>query len=158
MHVLSACEGSVACIYFCINEDDMLNIMRDMRIALGSDGYGFSYDRSITRTNPHPRSFGTFPRFLELARDHRLMPLEDAVYKITGLPADILGLKDRGTLEEGRIADITVFDPEQVRDLSEYTDSVKKPAGIRHVLVGGTFALKDGAATGSRTGTVLKKV
>ena len=157
MHVLSACEGSVACIYFCINEDDMLNIMRDMRIALGSDGYGFSYDRSITRTNPHPRSFGTFPRFLELARDHRLMPLEDAVYKITGLPADILGLKDRGTLEEGRIADITVFDPEQVRDLSEYTDSVKKPAGIRHVLVGGTFALKDGAATGSRTGTVLKK-
>ena len=51
-----------------------------------------------------------------------------------------------------------VSDPEQVRDLSEYTDSVKKPAGIRHVLVGGTFALKDGAATGSRTGTVLKKV
>ena len=149
MHVLSACEGSVACIYFCINEDDMLNIMRDMRIALGSDGYGFSYDRSITRTNPHPRSFGTFPRFLELARDHRLMPLEDAVYKLTGLPADILGLKDRGTLEEGRIADITVFDPEQVRDLSEYTDSVKKPAGIRHVLVGGTFALKDGDAVTS---------
>ena len=88
---------------------------------------------------------------------HQLMPLEDAVYKLTGLSADILGLKDRGTLEAGRIADITVFDPEQVRDLSEYTDSVKKPAGIRHVLVGGTFALKDGAATGSRTGTVLKK-
>ena len=70
--------------------------MRDMRIALGSDGYGFSYDRSITRTNPHPRSFGTFPRFLELARDHRLMPLEDAVYKITGLPADIPGPEGPG--------------------------------------------------------------
>ena len=77
----SACEGSVACIYFCINEDDMLNIMRDMRIALGSDGYGFSYDRSITRTKPHPLAASALSRFLELARDHRLMPLEDAVYK-----------------------------------------------------------------------------
>ena len=158
VHALDCCGGRVACIYFSIDEGDMLNIMKDMDIAVGSDGYGLSFDRSITITDPHPRSFGTFPRFLRLVREHQLMPLEDAVYKITGLPADILGLKDRGTLEEGRIADITVFDPEQVRDLSEYTDSVKKPAGIRHVLVGGTFALKDGAATGSRTGTVLKKV
>ena len=157
MHVLSACEGSVACIYFCINEDDMLNIMRDMRIALGSDGYGFSYDRSITRTNPHPRSFGTFPRFLELARDHRLMPLEDAVYKITGLPADILGLRDRGTLAEGRIADITVFDAERVRDTSEFTDSVRKPEGICHVLVGGEFALRQGRSAGGRKGAVIRR-
>ena len=157
MHVLSACEGSVACIYFCINEDDMLNIMRDMRIALGSDGYGFSYDRSITRTNPHPRSFGTFPRFLRLVREHQLMPLEDAVYKLTGLPADILGLRDRGTLAEGRIADITVFDAERVRDTSEFTDSVRKPEGICHVLVGGEFALRQGRSAGGRKGAVIRR-
>ena len=131
--------------------------MRDMRIALGSDGYGFSYDRSITRTNPHPRSFGTFPRFLELARDHRLMPLEDAVYKLTGLPADILGLRDRGTLAEGRIADITVFDAERVRDTSEFTDSVRKPEGICHVLVGGEFALRQGRSAGGRKGAVIRR-
>lgn len=157
MHVLSACEGSVACIYFCINEDDMLNIMRDMRIALGSDGYGFSYDRSITRTNPHPRSFGTFPRFLRLVREHQLMPLEDAVYKLTGLPADILGLRDRGTLAEGRIADITVFDAERVRDTSVFTDSVRKPEGICHVLVGGEFALRQGRSAGGRKGAVIRR-
>ena len=147
----------MACIYFCINEDDMLNIMRDMRIALGSDGYGFSYDRSITRTNPHPRSFGTFPRFLRLVREHQLMPLEDAVYKLTGLPADILGLRDRGTLAEGRIADITVFDAERVRDTSEFTDSVRKPEGICHVLVGGEFALRQGRSAGGRKGAVIRR-
>ena len=91
LEVLARCEGGVACIYFCIDEGDMLRIMRDMRIAVGSDGYGFSFDRTITRTNPHPRSFGTFPRFLRLVREHQLMPLEDAVYKLTGLPAQILG-------------------------------------------------------------------
>lgn len=71
--------------------------MSDMDICVGSDGYNFSYDRSITRTDPHPRSFGTFPRFLRLVREHKLMPLEDAVHKITGLPAQILGLADRGS-------------------------------------------------------------
>ena len=76
----------------------MLRIMSDMNICVGSDGYNFSYDRTITCTDPHPRSFGTFPRFLRLVREHELMPLEDAVYKITGLPAQILGLTDRGIL------------------------------------------------------------
>lgn len=156
-HVLAACEGSVACIYFCISEQDMLNIMSDMRIAVGSDGYGFSFDRSITKTNPHPRSFGTFPCFLRLTREHKLMPLQDAVYKITGLPANILGLNDRGTIEEGKIADITVFDGENVRDISDYMDSVRAPEGIFHVLVNGELALRDGAATGSRGGCVLRK-
>ena len=157
LEVLARCEGGVACIYFCIDEGDMLRIMRDMRIAVGSDGYGFSFDRTMTRTNPHPRSFGTFPRFLRLVREHQLMPLEDAVYKLTGLPAQILGLTDRGVLQEGAAADVTVFDPDRVADRSEYTDSVKKPAGIPYVLVGGQPAVWDGAASGSRTGGVLIK-
>lgn len=83
------------------------------------------------------------------------MPLEDAVYKLTGLPAQILGLKDRGVLKEGAMADLTVFDPDSVADQSEYTDSVKQPLGIPYVLVGGTAAIWKGSATGSRTGGVL---
>lgn len=157
MKVLAACDTSVACIYFSINEEDMMRIMKDMRISVGSDGYGFSYDRSITTTNPHPRSFGTFPGFLRIARENQLMPLEDAVYKLTGLPASFLGMKDRGTLEVGKVADITVFDGEHVRDGSTFLESVKKPVGIDHVLVGGVFALRDGAATGAKNGTVLLK-
>ena len=157
VHALDCCGGRVACIYFSIDEGDMLNIMKDMDIAVGSDGYGLSFDRSITITDPHPRSFGTFPRFLRLVREHQLMPLEDAVYKLTGLPADILGLRDRGTLAEGRIADITVFDAERVRDTSEFTDSVRKPEGICHVLVGGEFALRQGRSAGGRKGAVIRR-
>ena len=83
------------------------------------------------------------------------MPLEDAVYKLTGLPAQILGLTDRGVLREGAAADVTIFDPDHVTDRAEYTDSVKQPAGIPYVLVGGRAALWNGAATGSRTGGVV---
>lgn len=157
IRVLEQCGSSVACIYFCINKEDMLRIMSDMDICVGSDGYNFSYDRSITRTDPHPRSFGTFPRFLRLVREHKLMPLEDAVHKITGLPAQILGLADRGILREGAAADITVFDPEEVRDCSEFTDSVKAPEGIHYVLVGGNVVLQNGRSMECRTGGVLKK-
>ena len=85
------------------------------------------------------------------------MSLEDAVYKITGLPAEILGVKDRGVLKVGAVADITVFDAENVRDTATFLDSVKKPEGIHHVLVGGEFALRDGVATGVNRGTVLLK-
>jgi N-acyl-D-amino-acid deacylase len=155
MHVLTACGGSVACIYFCINEDDMLNIMKDLRISVGSDGYGFSFDRAITASSPHPRSFGTFPRFLRFVRERALMPLEDAVYKMTGLPASVLGLADRGVIREGAVADLTVFDWNTVTDTAEFTDSVRAPKGIDHVIVAGRVALKNGAATHSRTGGAL---
>lgn len=157
IHLLDVCEGSVACIYFCIQEEDMLRIMKDMRISVGSDGYGFSYDRSITRTNPHPRSFGTFPRFLQLTREKELMPMEDAIYKLTGLPAEILGLKDRGTVEEGSIADLVVLDWENVRETSEFLNSVRQPEGVCHVLVGGGFALRDGQITPLRNGGVIQR-
>ena len=157
LYTLAECDAGVSAIYFCIDEGDMLRIMQDLRIAVGSDGYGFSFDRSITRTTPHPRSFGTFPRFLRLARERLGMPLEDAVYKLTGLPAQILGLTDRGVLREGAAADVTIFDPDHVTDRAEYTDSVKQPAGIPYVLVGGRAALWNGAATGSRTGGVVTK-
>lgn len=157
MTVLAECKTAVACIYFSINEEDMMLIMKDMRICIGSDGYGFSYDRSITHTNPHPRSFGTFPGFLRIVRESGLMPLEDAVYKLTGLPASFLGIKDRGTLEVGKVADLTVFDSEHIRDTATFLDSVRKPEGVAHVIVAGQFALRDGEATGEKKGTVLLK-
>ena len=134
----------------------MLNIMKDMRISVGSDGYGFSFDRTITTAaNPHPRSFGTFPRFLRTVRERGLMPMQDAVYKMTGLPASVLGLSDRGVIREGAAADLTVFDWNTVTDTAEFTDSVRAPKGLEHVVVNGTVALKNGLATHSRTGGAL---
>ena len=148
-------RGEVACNYFCVSPDDILTIMKDLRIAVGSDGVNYPYDKGILDEAVHPRSYGTFPRFLQTVREHKLMPIEDAVYKITGLPAQILGLKDRGILAPGMAADITVFDEKTVTDRSTYLDAMQKPAGISHVIVNGVPALLNGERTGSGTGGVL---
>ena len=153
--VLLDCEAAVACVYFSMDEQDVRTIMRDMRIAIASDGYSLSYDRSITTSVPHPRNFGTFPRFLQMVREEKLMSLQDAIYKITGLPAETVGLRDRGILKAGKVADITVFDPNHVKNNSTFMESRVRPQGIIHVLVGGKFALRDGATTSSRNGSVL---
>jgi len=155
MHALLECEAAVSCCYFSISEDDVLTIMKDMNITVASDGYSFSFDRSITTSRPHPRSFGTFPRFLQTVRDNKMMPIEDAVYKMTALPAKILGLSDMGAIKAGNVADITVFDYATVADGSDYIDPIRKPAGIEHVMVNGGFALFNGAQTKERRGRVV---
>jgi len=157
LKVLIDCNTSVACVYFCMDEGDMLNIMKQMYICIGSDGYSMSYDPKFTKTNPHPRSFATFPQFFQIVREHNLMPVEDAVYKVTGLPAQILGLNDRGALREGNVADITVFDWNRFASRSTFLDSKVRPSGMHHVLVKGNFALRDGVVTDVRAGSVLLK-
>lgn len=152
--ILVRCNGTVKAIYFSMNEQDILTILKDMDISVGSDGYAFDYAMD---DNPHPRSFGTFPRVLRLNREQKLMPLQDAVYKMTGLPAKQLGMTDRGVLKSGYVADITVFDPEVVCDTSEFIRSVQKPKGIAHVLVAGVPVLSDGEQTDALPGAVLFK-
>ncbi len=152
--LLIDCAGEVSAIYYSLNLDDVLNIMKDMNIAIGSDGYNFTYNLNY---NPHPRSFGTFPRFLQMVRENNLMPIEDAIYKITGLPANILGLSDRGVLEVGNIADITVFDKDLIEDKSTFINPAVKPVGVEHVFVAGIPALLNGEQTEHRTGKVIFK-
>lgn len=152
--VLIECSGEISAIYYSLSLDDVLNIMKETDIAIGSDGYNFSYDLSY---NPHPRSFGTFPRFLQMVRENSLIPLEDAVYKITGLPAQIIQLPDRGVLKVGNVADITVFDFDEVKDRSTFTNSPVIPQGINHVFIAGVPALLDGVQTTNREGKILLK-
>ena len=83
------------------------------------------------------------------------MPIQDAVYKMTGLPASIMGLQDRGALREGMVADITVFDPETFASRSTFLESRERPVGMHHVIVNGKFALRDGVLTENREGSVL---
>lgn len=150
--VLIRCNGEVSSIYYSLNLGDILNIMKEMDIAVGSDGYNFSYDLSY---NPHPRSFGTFPRFLQMVRENNLMSVQDAVYKITGLPAEIINLADRGVLKVNNIADITIFDFNEVKDMSTFVNSPVKPVGIYHVFVSGVPALLNGVQTGNKGGKML---
>ncbi|MCR1897403.1 D-aminoacylase [Irregularibacter muris] len=152
--ILIQCEGHTAAIYYSLNVDDVLTIMKDLNIAVGSDGYNLSYDINY---NPHPRSFGTFPRFLKMVRENNLMPLEDAIYKITGLPGKILNLSNRGTLKVGNIADITVFGEKEVEDTATFDNPRAKPLGIYHVFVGGVPGILNGEQTSSKNGLILQK-
>ena len=153
--VILDCKAQVSCVYFSMSDEDVRVIMRDLAIAIGSDGYSLSYDPAITTSVPHPRNFGSFPAYLQMVIRENLLPLEDAVYKITGLPAEILRMTERGVLKAGNVADITVFDPKTVENKSTYMESRVKPAGIPHVLVGGQFALRDGVTTSVKSGSVI---
>jgi N-acyl-D-amino-acid deacylase len=132
-----------------------LNIMREQFICVGSDGYALPFDKGLISTNPHPRSFGTFPRFLQIIREQQLMSLEAAIAKITALPAEILGLKDRGVIAAGKKADFTIFDASKIADQSIYTDSLRKPSGINYVIIDGKIALEKGEQVGENFGRVL---
>ncbi len=154
IEILIKCNGEVSAIYFSLSLDDVLNIMKSMNIAIGSDGVDFSYDIGY---NPHPRSFATFPRFLQTVRENNLMPIEDAIYKITGLPSQILRLLDRGILKVGNVADITVFDYDLIKDMSTFSKSPVKPLGINHVFVNGKPILLNGEQTDNREGKIILK-
>jgi N-acyl-D-amino-acid deacylase len=105
---------------------------------------------------PHPRSFGTNPRVLgKYTREEKVLGLEDAVRKMTSLPAQVLGLKDRGLLREGYWADVVVFDADRVADMATYEDPKQYPKGIDYVLVNGAIVIDDGHHTGARPGRVV---
>lgn len=152
IQILLKGKGAVAAVYFSMDMGDIVNIMKSMEITVGSDGQDFGYDVGY---NPHPRSFGTFPRFLRMIRDENIMPIEDGIFKISGLPAMILGLEDRGILRKGNIADITVFDYDAVSDKASYIHSPVKPHGIHHVIVAGKPAILDDIPTENREGRFL---
>jgi len=137
-----------------MHEDDV-NYLLTKDIALGSDGIARPYDPSLNNGKPHPRAFGTFPRFLRLRRERNICPLETAIYRMTKKPADIAGLKGRGLLAPSCIADITVFDESKISDTATFKNPFQKPLGIVHVLMNGRFAVKDACQTGERLGDYL---
>ncbi|RSY79370.1 D-aminoacylase [Sphingomonas koreensis] len=136
--------------YFQMHEDDVRAIMRHEACMFGSDG--------LPRDPlPHPRLWGTFPRVLgHYARDAGLMPLEEAVRRMTGLSASTFGLADRGTIAPGMAADITVFDAARVADVATYPDPQRPSAGIAHVIVNGVVGWHS-AAPAARNGRFVRR-
>ncbi len=150
-------NGRVNAVYFSLGVSDLEGIISSPDVAVGSDGQVMSPDRDGLE-NVHPRSYGTFPRVLGLyAREKGLLPLETAVRKMTALPASILRLPDRGTIKPGFKADITLFDPATVIDTAGFDQPHRYPVGIPHVIVNGTFAVRDARLTGNGRGYVLRK-
>ena len=126
--------------------------------SIGSDGSAYATDGPLRRGNPHPRSFGTFPRVLGVyVRQLGLLRLEDAVRKMTSLNAAKLGILDRGLLRPGFFADLTLFDPETVIDRSTYEAPFQYSEGIEYVIVNGQVVLERGQHTGVRPGQVIRR-
>jgi len=154
--VLIRCKGRVMCIYHNMSMEDVLNIMSQRDVSVVSDGT--AYNLSNYGGKPHPRNIGTFPRFFRLVREHRLMPIEDAVYKVSGLPSTIMGTDDRfGFLKEGYDATITVFDPETITDHATYEEPTLKNEGIDYVFVAGEKVLDHGVITDARPGRCIRR-
>jgi N-acyl-D-aspartate/D-glutamate deacylase len=149
--------GSISTVYAHHTEEDMNLAMIQPWCSIGSDGYAYAIEGPLRQGNPHPRSFGTFPRVLGLySRERQLISLEEAVYKMTGLNARKLGITDRGSLVEGSFADITLFDPEEIIDKAHYLQPFQYNAGIRYVMVNGTMVLEGETHTNKRPGQVLR--
>jgi N-acyl-D-amino-acid deacylase len=149
--------GSLSTIYDHHTEKDMNLAMVQPWCSIGSDGLAYATEGVLRRGNPHPRSFGTFPRVLGVyVRQRGLLRLEEAVRKMTSQNAIKLGLHDRGLLRPGNYADITVFDPEQVIDRATYTQPFQYSDGIEYVIVHGQIVLEQGKHTGARPGRALR--
>lgn len=150
-------EAKINAVYFSLGEIDLEGIMKNPHVAIGSDGQAMNPERDRSE-NVHPRSYGTFPRVLgHYARERQLISLELAVYKMSGLPAKILRMEDRGLIRTGMKADITVFNPATIIDKAEFGNPHQYPKGILHVFVNGTVAVKDSQLTGLGRGEILRK-
>jgi N-acyl-D-amino-acid deacylase len=151
-------QGGLGMIVFSMNEDDVIEIMQHPSAMIGSDGcavapYGITGIKKV-----HPRFYGTFPRVLgRYVREKKALSLEEAVFKMTGLPARKLNFSDRGLLKKGYQADIVVFDENQVIDKATFEDPHQYPAGIQYVLVNGQPVVANGEHTGKLPGRFLKR-
>jgi N-acyl-D-amino-acid deacylase len=157
MDLVIADKAQTGAIYFIASEDDLRNGLRQPWTSIGLDGSETSLDGPLFDPHGHPRAFGSMPRFLgHYVREEHLLPLEQAVRKITSLPAQREKLRDRGLLKEGFFADITIFDPATIIDKATYENPVQISEGVKYVFVNGQLEFKAGKLTGTQAGRVLR--
>jgi N-acyl-D-aspartate/D-glutamate deacylase len=150
-------KAQTGAIYFIANEDDLRYGLKQSWTSIGLDASELSLDGPLFEAHSHPRAFGSMPRLLgHYVRDEHLLPLEQAIRKITSLPAQRERLRDRGLLKEGYFADITIFDPATIQDKATYEHSTELPQGVKYVLVNGQLEYDDGHLTGAKAGNVLR--
>jgi len=146
-------ENGVGMIGFGMSEENTETVLAHPLAMVCSDGGAYAPYGPLSVGSPHPRGYGTFPRLMgHYVRDRGIMSLETAVQKVTSMPADKLRIRDRGRLRVGAMADVTVFDPETVRDVATFEDPHQYPEGIPVVVVNGVVTLEDGEHTGDLAG------
>lgn len=140
LRIVEADALRTGAFFFGMSEANLRRIYSLPWVMVGSDASLRAPEGALSDDHPHPRAYGTFPRFLALCRDEGLMPLGEAVRRLASLPAQAFGLKDRGLVRTGGVADLCVFDPAAVKDAATFAEPHRFPAGIRHVLAAGRVA------------------
>jgi N-acyl-D-amino-acid deacylase len=149
--------GTVACVYFLMSEEDVRAAITEPWVAFDCDASGVRPDGVLGATMTHPRAYGTFPRVLgRYVREEKILRLEDAVRKMTSLPARRLGIRDRGLLRAGLYADLVVFDPDKVIDRATFEAPHQYAEGIVHVFVNGQAVVESGRVTEKLPGRILR--
>jgi N-acyl-D-amino-acid deacylase len=152
-------RGEVMIILFFMHEKDVQQVMVHPVQMIGSDSWSVAPEGVLSRGKPHPRFYGTYPRVLgKYVREQNVLPLQDAIRRMTAFPATRFGLGDRGLISEGMWADITIFNPDTILDQASYEAPHQYPIGIEYVIVNGNLAVDQGHVTGARSGQVLRRV
>ena len=145
--------GDAGAISFGMSEADVLFGMQQPWVATASDG---GAHKPVGPDKPHPRVFGTFPRKIRYALDDKVISLEQAIHAATALPAEILGLKDRGRIAPGLVADLVIFDPNQFRDKSTFADSTQYADGVKYLMVNGALVIDQAKFQNKLAGRALR--
>jgi len=147
----------VGAVYFTQSEDIVRRAVALPWVSFNSDAGSLAPEGVFLKSNPHPRAYGSFARVLaKYVREEKAITLEEAVRKLSGLPAQNLKLDRRGLLKEGYFADVVVFDPEAIQDHATFVEPHQYATGVLHVLVNGEQVLKDGEHTGATPGRVVR--
>lgn len=149
-------RSRVEAIFFLMSEDNVKKILRQPWVSIGSDAVSKAPEGGFLKSSTHPRTYGNFARLLgKYAHEEKVISLEEAVRRMTGLPATNLGLNDRGFLKERMFADVVVFDPATIQDRATYQNPHQYATGMKHVFVNGIQVLKNGEHTGAKPGRAL---
>jgi N-acyl-D-amino-acid deacylase len=147
-------NGGASMVYHSMDEQDVTRIMQHPMVSIAADASIADAGAGV----PHPRGSGNTARVLgEYVRERKVLSLEEAVRKMTSLPASFFGFEGRGVIREGAYADLVLFDPAKVKDEATYESPRTYPSGMPHVLVNGVFVVRDGKTTGARPGMVLAR-
>jgi N-acyl-D-amino-acid deacylase len=157
MNLIVEDNSRIFTMYFCMSEDNLRKQIKLPWVSFCSDAESQAPEGVFLKTNPHPRAYGSFARLLgKYVRDEKLITLEEAVRRLTSLPAANLKIKERGVLKAGYFADVVVFDPAMVQDYATPDKPHQYSTGMVHVFVNGEQVLADGEHTGAKPGRVVR--
>ncbi len=156
MNLISEDQSRIESIYFLMSEENVKKELAKPWISFGSDEASQAPEGVFLKSNPHPRAYGNFARLLgKYVRDEKVIPMSEAVRRLSGLPATNLGLDHRGFVKEGMFADVVVFDLATISDRATFEKPHQYAVGVKHVFVNGVQVIKDGEHTGAKPGRAL---